>query len=132
YRLEAKVIGESGEVGVECRSERLTGGCVAEDSDGRSNVNKSSRRGLPMRKGFKIFDTDTHVSASAEALEPYLSSRVRELVPDLDERKVPIKIGLAGEVRQEPYRHSYRLGRGGMEGGWGGPAPRILREDAPR
>lgn len=85
-----------------------------------------------MRQGFKVFDADTHVSASAEALEPYLSSRVSELIPDLDERKQPIRIGLAGEIRQEPYRHSYRLGRGGGEGGWGGSPPRILGEAAPR
>jgi predicted TIM-barrel fold metal-dependent hydrolase len=85
-----------------------------------------------MRKGFKVYDADTHVSASAEATLPYLSSRVKELIPDLEERKVPIRIGLAGEIRQEPYRHSFRLGRGGMEGGWGGAPPRILGEAAPR
>ena len=85
-----------------------------------------------MRNGYKVYDADTHVSASAEVLEPYLSARVRELVPDLDERKSPIRIGLAGEERKEPYRHMYRLGRGGGEGGWGGSAPRILGEAAPR
>src|SRR2546426_725951 len=94
---------------------------------------KQTKEHVVMRKGFKIYDADTHVSASAEALEPYLGARVRELIPDLDERKAPIRIGLAGEVRQEPFRHSYRLGRGGgMEGGWGGSPPRILGEAAPR
>ena len=85
-----------------------------------------------MKDGYKVWDADTHISASAETLEPFLSARVRELVPDLDQRKVPIRTGLAGEVRQEPYRHSYRLGGGGGEGGWGGTPPRTLGQAGPR
>jgi len=84
-----------------------------------------------MRNGQKVYDADTHVQPSAEALEPYLSARVRELIPDLDERKVPIRMGLAGEVREEPYRHSFRLSSG-REGGWGGDAVRVLGDAGPR
>jgi predicted TIM-barrel fold metal-dependent hydrolase len=84
-----------------------------------------------MKNGFKVFDTDTHIAPSAESLEPYISPRVRELIPDLDERKVPIKTGLAGEVRQEPYRHHYRLGDG-ESGGWANSAVRVLGEAGPR
>ena len=83
-----------------------------------------------MREGRRVYDADTHVQPSAEALESYLSSRVRELVPDLQEKKSPIRIGLAGEVRTEPYRHMYRFGGG--EGGWGGSAVRVLGEAGPR
>ena len=83
-----------------------------------------------MREGHKVFDADTHVQPTAEALEPYLSARVRELVPDLDEKKSPIRIGLAGEERKEPYRHMYRFGGG--EGGWGGNAVRVLGDAGPR
>lgn len=84
-----------------------------------------------MRHGFKVYDTDTHIAPSAESLEPFLSSRVRELVPDLDEKKTPIKMGLAGEVRTEPYRHNFRLGSG-EGGGWGNSAVRVLGEAGPR
>ncbi len=80
-----------------------------------------------MRNGLKIYDADTHVQPSAEVLDPYLPKWVFDRIPDLESRKVPIKIGLAGEVRQEPYKHFYRLGGGG-EGGWGGATPRILGE----
>jgi uncharacterized protein len=82
-----------------------------------------------MRNGYKIYDADTHFQASAEALEPYLSSRVRELLPNLDDFRVPVRMGLAGEIREEPYRHTHRLPRsiGGAEG-----APRMLGEAAPR
>jgi uncharacterized protein len=82
-----------------------------------------------MRNGMKIYDADTHEQPSTETLEPYLDPKMRELVPDLDEHKVPIKIGRAGEVRQPPYRHFWRFG--GREG-WGSGKPRILGEAAPR
>jgi predicted TIM-barrel fold metal-dependent hydrolase len=85
-----------------------------------------------MRNGQRVWDADTHVSASAETLEPFLSARVREMVPDLEQRKVPIRVGLAGEVREEPFKHSYRLGGGGGEGGWGGTPPRTLGQAGPR
>ena len=32
-----------------------------------------------MRNGLKVYDSDTHVHASAEGLEPYLSASVRKL-----------------------------------------------------
>ena len=37
-----------------------------------------------MRNGFKVYDSDTHITASAEDLEPYLASAIRELLPELD------------------------------------------------
>jgi predicted TIM-barrel fold metal-dependent hydrolase len=83
-----------------------------------------------MRSGYRIYDADTHIQPSAETLQQYLGPSIRELVPDLEERKVPIRIGLAGEIRSEPYRHMYRLGSGG--GGWGSGKPRILGEAEPR
>lgn len=83
-----------------------------------------------MKDGYRVFDADTHCSASAEELAPYLSERVRELVPDLDDRRTEIKIGWAGEVREPPFKHNYRLASIG--GGWGGSAPRVLGEAEPR
>ncbi len=44
-----------------------------------------------MRNGIKVYDTDTHVVPSAEALTPYLASTVREWVPNLDDYRVPIR-----------------------------------------
>jgi predicted TIM-barrel fold metal-dependent hydrolase len=85
-----------------------------------------------MRSGYKVFDADTHIQPSVETLEQYLDPQVRDLVPDRLETKVPIRIGLAGEVRPEPYRHMYRLGGGGGGAGWGSGKPRILGEAAPR
>lgn len=89
-----------------------------------------------MKNGFKIFDADTHLRPSAESIKPYLSSMVSERIPDLDEHTVEIRIGMAGEVREEPYRHWFRFGRAGGggdgEGGWGGSTPRYLGEAAPR
>ncbi len=83
-----------------------------------------------MRQDRKVFDADTHVQPSAEVLEPYLDPIVRQRIPDLDQRKAPIKIGLAGEIREEPYKHMFRLGQGGE--GWGGDQVRILGEAGPR
>jgi len=82
-----------------------------------------------MRAGLRVFDADTHISPCAELLEPYLEPLVRQRIPDLDRYKAPIKIGLAGEVRQEPYRHTYRFAE---SKGWNSDAIRILGEAAPR
>ena len=84
-----------------------------------------------MRNGIKVYDADTHVGASAEALEPYLASRVRELVPDLDTYRTPIRRSSAGETLQPPYAHRYQMGSG-FGAGWGSDAPRMLGEAAPR
>jgi predicted TIM-barrel fold metal-dependent hydrolase len=84
-----------------------------------------------LRNGFKIFDADTHIRPSAESLRPHLSAKVLERIPDLEEHRVPIKVGMAGEVREEPYRHWYRF-RGGEGGGWGSRKPRYLGEASPR
>jgi len=82
-----------------------------------------------MRNGFRIFDADTHVRPSAETIRPHLSAKVREAIPDLEDRREPIKIGLAGEVREAPYRHYYSFG---SRKGWGASKPRTLGDAAPR
>ena len=53
-----------------------------------------------MRNGFKVFDADTHMRPSAESIFPYLDPVVRERIPDLDEHRTEIKVGMAGEVGQ--------------------------------
>ena len=83
-----------------------------------------------MRNGFKVYDSDTHVTASAEELEPYLASSVKGLVPELEKYKTPIRRTSAGAVLEPPYSHRYSLG--GSRGGWGSDAPRTLGEAAPQ
>ena len=82
-----------------------------------------------MRNGLRIYDSDTHIQPSAETLAPYLDPGVRKLLPNLDEFLQPVTMGLAGEVREEPYRHAYRFPRTTppVDG-----APRILGEAAPK
>ncbi len=82
-----------------------------------------------MRNGYRVYDSDTHISPCAEVLEPFLSKRIRELT-DLDVYKVPIKTGLAGEARPQPWRHNYRFEPNNV--GWQGGAIRVLGEAAPR
>ncbi len=81
-----------------------------------------------MRNGFKVFDADTHVRPSAEVMRPLLSKKIIDSVPDLEERREPIKFGLAGEVREAPFRHSYRFR---AQAGWARNKPRRLGEAAP-
>jgi len=82
-----------------------------------------------MRDGFKVFDADTHMRPSAESISPYLDPSVRQRIPDLDEHRVEIKVGMAGEVRKPPLLHWYRFGHGE---GWGTAPPRVLGEATPR
>ena len=85
-----------------------------------------------MRNGYKVYDSDTHIGPSADTLEKYLSSRVRELVPDLESRKVPQKRHSASIEYDPPYPKRFRLSRGGAVGGWGADVPRMLGEAEPR
>lgn len=82
-----------------------------------------------MREGYKVYDADTHISPSAETLRPHLSSKVLDLVPDLEDHRQEVKIGWAGEELDPPYRHRYRLS---TRVGWSRNNPRHLGEAAPR
>src|SRR5205814_7692854 len=85
-----------------------------------------------MRNGYRVYDSDTHVGPSADTLEKYLSSRVRELVPDLESRKVPQRRHSAGVPYDSPYPKRFRLSSGEAVGGWGADVPRTLGEAEPR
>ena len=82
-----------------------------------------------MRNGFKVYDSDTHVTASAEGLELYLASSVKNMLPALERYRVPIKTTSASASLEPPYSHRYVFG--GFGGGWGQDAPRTLGEAAP-
>ena len=85
-----------------------------------------------MRNGYKVYDSDTHIRPGADTLEKYLSSRVRELVPDLESRKVPHRRHSTGLEYTPPYPRSFRLRSGDSVGGWGADVPRTLGEAEPR
>ncbi|HEY7064603.1 MAG TPA: amidohydrolase family protein [Chloroflexota bacterium] len=82
-----------------------------------------------MRAGQRVFDTDTHGMPCSEVFEPYLGPAVRERIPDLDRCKAPFKVGFAGEIYQEPYKHVFRFGE---RGGWAHDEVRVLGEAGPR
>jgi predicted TIM-barrel fold metal-dependent hydrolase len=82
-----------------------------------------------MRNGLKIYDADTHVGPSAEALRPHLSAKLLAEIPDLDAHREEVKIGWAGEKREPPYRHRYRFR---THEGWSKSKPRYLGEAGPR
>src|SRR2546428_12634619 len=84
-----------------------------------------------MRHGYKVYDSDTHIRPGADTLEKYLSSRVRELVPDLESRKVPHRRHSTGMEYEPPYPRSFRL-RSNSIGGRGAGRPRLLGEAGAR
>src|SRR5262245_4606161 len=89
---------------------------------------------VAMRNGYKVYDSDTHIQPGADTLEKYLSARVRELVPDLESRKVPVNRVSPGVRPDMPYTRllrAFRL-RSGAVGGWGRDVPRMLGEAEPR
>ena len=81
-----------------------------------------------MRNGFKIYDSDTHLSPSAETLEPYFDASMRRRLPEWESCKVPFRIGWAGEKLEPPYRHRYRFIK---RAGWREEL-RVLGEAGPR
>ena len=66
-----------------------------------------------MRNGYKVYDSDTHIRPSADTLEKYLSARVRELVPDLESRKVAPRAAREESDTPAPKIFRLRSGAGG-------------------
>jgi hypothetical protein len=60
-----------------------------------------------MRDGFKIYDSDTHLSPMAKTLELYFDAAMRKRLPEWESCKVPFRVGWADEIFQPPYRHRY-------------------------
>lgn len=82
-----------------------------------------------MRNGQKVYDADTHIAPTAEALRPHLSAKLLDMIPDLEDRREEVKIGWAGERFEPPYRHRYRFAK---REGWSKNKPRHLGEAGPR
>ena len=53
-----------------------------------------------MRKGYRVFDADTHFHPTVETLEPFLDKALRERSTEFKRRE--FKIGWAGEPLSEP------------------------------
>jgi predicted TIM-barrel fold metal-dependent hydrolase len=81
-----------------------------------------------MRQRFRIFDSDTHLSPNAETLEPYFDANMRKRLPEWENCKVPFRVGWAGEILEQPYRHRYQFTK---RSGWRQKL-RILGEAGPR
>ena len=75
-----------------------------------------------MRDGFRVFDSDTHLSPSVESVREYFDSSLKAREAELAEFKRPIKIGRAGQILEEPFRHWYRFPAKAGADGWGGAA----------
>lgn len=75
------------------------------------------------------YDTDTHIVVTAEQLEPYLPSDIRETLPNIDDYKKPITIASSGRVLEPPYRHRFRFEQPIV--GWRSDK-RVLGEAEPR
>jgi predicted TIM-barrel fold metal-dependent hydrolase len=60
-----------------------------------------------MRNGVRVFDCDTHLRPTVETITAYLDPELREQVPQWG--KVPVRIGMAGEHYEPPYRHYFRF-----------------------
>jgi predicted TIM-barrel fold metal-dependent hydrolase len=84
-----------------------------------------------MRNGYRIFDADTHIKPSAEAVGPFFPKGFLDKIPNLQEQLTPIKVGMAGEQYEAPYRHLFRFAAP-SEGGWSRIPPRTLGEAGPR
>jgi len=80
-----------------------------------------------MRNGHRVFDSDTHLRPTVETITPYLEPELRERVPQWG--KVPVRVGMAGENYQPPYRHYFRF-RGSKGEGWNKESMRKLGEAA--
>ncbi len=84
-----------------------------------------------MRNGYAVFDADTHFQPSAESILPYLEGEFHDRIAEFEQYKTPVRVGRAGQVMLEPYRHWLRFRRG-EGGGWSGAnGPRRLGEAGP-
>jgi predicted TIM-barrel fold metal-dependent hydrolase len=63
-----------------------------------------------MIDGQKVFDSDTHIHPSLEALEPYFDAAFRKRLPELEQYLVPARSDQTTTPREDPSRHHYALG----------------------
>lgn len=82
-----------------------------------------------MRSGYRVYDSDTHISPSAETLEKYFSEKLRERAPELEAAKVPQALHDGSMPYPQPYPKRFRFGA--KLGGWRADPPRRLGEAEP-
>ena len=66
-----------------------------------------------MIDGQIVFDADTHVHPSVEALEPYFDAEFRKRLPELEQHKVQARSDQTTTPREDPSRHHYAVGLAG-------------------
>lgn len=79
-----------------------------------------------MRNGVKVYDCDTHLRPTVETIVPYLDPQRRAEAAEW--RKVPVRVGMAGERFEAPHRHYFRF-RSRNEG-WNKDTMRMLGQAA--
>ncbi len=57
-----------------------------------------------MRKGFKVYDSDTHVNPAADVLDRYVDSGFREWLPELEPHRIEFGTAAQGSARLSQYR----------------------------
>jgi len=60
-----------------------------------------------MRNGFKVWDTDTHLRPTLEALEPYYDPKLRQRLPELEHYKRVYQPKGDERVTRTPGNHEY-------------------------
>jgi predicted TIM-barrel fold metal-dependent hydrolase len=63
-----------------------------------------------MINGQQVFDADTHIHPSIEALDPYLDSAFKKRLPELEKYIVGARSDQTTTPREDPSRHHYALG----------------------
>src|ERR1041385_7481606 len=69
----------------------------------RATALKRRRQG--MRRGFKVFDTDTHVLPAAEVIEHYVDPDFRPRLKELEPYRTPMR----QSAEYEGALHGYRI-----------------------
>jgi len=94
----------------------------------RQSINQNEAR-IAMRSQLNVYDSDTHLAASAETLAPFLTTRIRTYLPELDTYLRPKQF--FGYPGPHQPRSVYFFGKQ-KPSGWWHDALRYLGEAEPR
>ena len=83
-----------------------------------------------MLNGQRVFDADTHIHPSVEALEPYFDSEFRDRLPELEQYKVGARSDQTTTPREDPLRHHYAVSLSPYRRHLGDAEPREVPKDA--
>src|SRR3974377_1667364 len=63
-------------------------------------------RRRPMKNGFRVYDSDTHINPAAEILDKYVDPDFRPRLPEL----APYRVSIGQAVEGPSERHNYPAG----------------------